>query len=156
VLDAATALGYNTAERGALRDAWKDVGVYCDGAVAPLSCDETYTTAEGEIASPQLPSSYPNGTDRTYCIRPDDGEPVTLVFSDFETEEGFEFDATASDPDGIIARVEFTLPDHPDHLGDDGRRNQRVQPVLHGGDHQRARRRRPARAAHAHAAQPVS
>jgi len=181
VLDAATALGYTTAERTALRDAWKDVGVFCDGAVAPVNCNETFTTANGEVASPQFPSAYPNSTTRTYCIRPDDGEAVTLLFTDFSTEEGFDvvtirdgagailetasgttapvaitapmlavtftsdvsvnapgwravwshppsvaitapsdgarveaavaIAATASDPDGAVARVEFTLPD---------------------------------------------
>jgi pseudolysin/vibriolysin len=101
VLDAATALGYTAAERTALRDAWKDVGVFCDGAVAPVNCNETFTTANGEVTSPQFPSAYPSGTSRTYCIRPDDGEPVTLMFTDFNTEEGFDV-VTIRDGAGTI------------------------------------------------------
>jgi pseudolysin/vibriolysin len=104
VLDAATALGYTTAERNALRDAWKDVGVFCDGAVAPVNCNETFTTSNGEITSPQFPSAYPNGTTRTYCIRPDDGEPVTLLFTDFATEEGFDV-VTIRDGAGAILQT---------------------------------------------------
>jgi len=101
VLDAATASGYTTAERNALRDGWKDVGVYCDGAVAPINCNETFTTTDGEVTSPQFPGNYPDGTSRTYCIRPDDGVPVTLLFTDFHTEEGFDV-VTIRDAAGAV------------------------------------------------------
>ncbi|MEO8702995.1 MAG: M4 family metallopeptidase [Kofleriaceae bacterium] len=91
VMDAAAALDYTPAERDVLRQAWKDVGVFCDGEVEPILCDETLTTDSGEITSPNFPANYPDNFTRTYCIKPTSGQPVTLTFPEFNTEANFDF-----------------------------------------------------------------
>jgi Zn-dependent metalloprotease len=90
-LDAARDLGFSTEEQDALRRSWTDVGVYCDGEVEPLICDETFTTDDGELTSPNFPANYPDNFSRQYCVIPTSGEPVTLTFSNFDTEEGYDF-----------------------------------------------------------------
>jgi len=101
VMDAAAALGFSDTERTALRDSWIDVGVYCDGAVEPLNCDDTFTTEDGEVTSPNYPSAYPNNFSRTYCVIPASGQPATLTFTAFSTELNYDFvtikDATGTE-----------------------------------------------------------
>ena len=87
VLDAATALGFTTTEKDYLRDSWADVGVLCDGAIEPIVCDETLTTASGTIQSPNYPNQYPNNVQHTWCIKPAGGAATTLVFDAFDTEQ---------------------------------------------------------------------
>lgn len=91
ILDASRDLGFTTDEQDILRNAWKDVGVFCDGLVEPLNCDDTFTTDHGEVASPNFPAEYPENFKRTYCIIPSSGSPATLHFTDFDVENGFDF-----------------------------------------------------------------
>jgi pseudolysin/vibriolysin len=91
ILDASRDLGFSTDEQDILRNAWKDVGVFCDGLVEPLNCDDTFTTDHGEVASPNFPNQYPENFKRTYCIIPASGSPATLHFTDFDVEDGFDF-----------------------------------------------------------------
>ncbi|HWU85640.1 MAG TPA: M4 family metallopeptidase [Kofleriaceae bacterium] len=90
-LDAARDVGFSAEEQNALRTSWVDVGVYCDGEVEPLHCDETLTTSHGEVTSPSFPSNYPDNFSRTYCIIPADGAQATLHFTNFDTETGYDF-----------------------------------------------------------------
>lgn len=91
VMDASAALNFTTEERDILRQAWKDVGVFCDGEVEPVNCDETFDTDSGELTSPNFPSEYPANFSRTYCIKPASGAAATLTFPVFNTEQGFDF-----------------------------------------------------------------
>jgi subtilisin family serine protease len=50
------------------------------------ACDETLTTATGEITSPDYPGPYPDDFMKSWCIRPDGGVPAELVFSAFDTD----------------------------------------------------------------------
>jgi Zn-dependent metalloprotease/subtilisin-like proprotein convertase family protein len=91
VMDAATALGFTTQEKDYLRTSWTDVGVYCDGAVEPIVCDETLTAAQGVLTSPNYPNAYPNNYRRTWCIQPTGGASATLTFTNFATELNYDF-----------------------------------------------------------------
>jgi vibriolysin len=90
-LDAAKALGFSESELNIMRDAWMEVGVYCDGRVEPLICDETITAESGEITSPNFPSEYPDNHKKTTCIIPASGSATTLHFTNFDTEAGYDF-----------------------------------------------------------------
>ena len=90
-LDAARDVGFSAEEQDALRRSWVDVGVFCDGEVEPLICDETFTTSHGSVTSPNFPNNYPENVSRTYCIIPSDATPATLTFTNFDTEAGFDF-----------------------------------------------------------------
>ena len=100
VIDAAVALGFSDTERTAIRDSFIDVGVYCDGAVEPLDCDDTFTADSGEVTSPNFPANYPDNFNRTYCIIPSSGQPATLHFTAFNTESGYDF-VTIKDANGV-------------------------------------------------------
>jgi Zn-dependent metalloprotease/subtilisin-like proprotein convertase family protein len=91
VLDAAGALGFDETELAALRDSWVDVGVYCDGAVEPIVCDETLTGESGTFTSPGYPGNYPNNVKYRWCIQPASGAFATLTFNAFDTESGYDF-----------------------------------------------------------------
>lgn len=91
VMDAATALGFSTVEKNRIRASWVDVGVFCDGDVEPLICDETLTTASGTITSPNYPSNYPDDYSHIWCIDPPGTQQATLVFDAFFTEDGYDF-----------------------------------------------------------------
>ena len=78
-------------ERPSSTSPWQDVGVFCDGAVEPIECDETLTAESGTITSPNFPANYPDNFRRTYCIQPASGSPATLTFTAFNTEAGFDF-----------------------------------------------------------------
>jgi len=90
VMDAATALGFADVERNALRQSWVDVGVYCDGEVAPVHCDETFTAETGTVSSPNYPAAYPDNYFHTWCIQPASGLPATLTFDAFDLEDGYD------------------------------------------------------------------
>jgi vibriolysin len=90
-MDATTALSWTAAERDALRTSWTESGVYCDGLVEPLVCDQTFTAASGTLTSPNYPNQYPNNYRRTWCIQPAGGAAATLHFTAFATEAGFDF-----------------------------------------------------------------
>lgn len=91
VLDAATELGFSDEEKSHIRTSFVDVGVYCDGEVEPLICDDTFTAESGTVTSPSYPNNYPNNFSRTYCIIPTSGTPATLHFTAFNTESGYDF-----------------------------------------------------------------
>ncbi|NJM91149.1 MAG: hypothetical protein HC863_02530, partial [Myxococcales bacterium] len=90
-MDATTALTWTTEERDALRTSWVESGVYCDGLVEPIVCDETFTTDSGTLTSPNHPNTYPNNYRRTWCIQPAGGNAATLHFTTFDTESGYDF-----------------------------------------------------------------
>ncbi|XP_071095342.1 scavenger receptor cysteine-rich domain-containing protein DMBT1-like [Haliotis cracherodii] len=59
------------------------------GQVLDIRCGERYTGSSGFFSSPNYPSNYNNGLYCTYIINA--GETlVTLVFEDFNTEEGYD------------------------------------------------------------------
>jgi Zn-dependent metalloprotease/subtilisin-like proprotein convertase family protein len=91
VMAAATALGFSEEERAAINQSWQDVGVFCDGAVEPIQCDETLTDESGTVTSPNFPNNYPDNFRHTWCIQPASGSPATLSFDAFNTESGFDF-----------------------------------------------------------------
>ena len=91
VMAATTALGFSEEERAFINQSWQDVGVFCDGAVEPIVCDETLTAESGTLTSPNFPANYPDNFRRTYCIQPASGSPATLTFTAFNTEAGFDF-----------------------------------------------------------------
>lgn len=88
---ATPALAWTAAERDALRTSWSESGVYCDGLVEPLICDETLTAESGTLTSPNYPNTYPNNFRRTWCIQPTSGAAATLHFTAFNTEANFDF-----------------------------------------------------------------
>ncbi len=90
-MDATTQLAWTAAERDLLRLSWSESGVYCDGLVEPLVCDETFTAASGTLTSPNYPNQYPNNYTRTWCIQPAGGAAATLHFNAFATEAGYDF-----------------------------------------------------------------
>lgn len=91
-VDAARAAGFTTEEVAAIKDSWLDVGVYCDGATPPPPpCDVTLTNASGELTSPNFPNAYGNNFSKTWCIDAPAGQSVTLTFTDFETESGYDY-----------------------------------------------------------------
>jgi vibriolysin len=90
-LDATAALNWTAAERDILRLSWSESGVYCDGMVEPLICDETLTAASGTLTSPNYPNQYTNNYKRTWCIQPAGGAAATLHFTAFNTEAGYDF-----------------------------------------------------------------
>lgn len=101
-IDAARSLQYTDAEIKALKDSWKDVGVFCDGdAAPPPPCDETLTDASGTITSPNYPNVYPNSYKKTTCIDAPAGQKVTLTFTDFQTEAGYDY-VTLKDKTGAV------------------------------------------------------
>ncbi len=100
-LDAARELGFSAEEQEALRKSWTDVGVFCDGEVEPLICDETFTTDTGVVTSPNFPANYPDNFTRTYCIIPASGQPATLTFTNFDVELDFDF-VTLKDGEGRV------------------------------------------------------
>jgi vibriolysin len=100
VMDAAKELGFSTDELDALRSSWADTNTYCDGLIAPLHCDETITTDHGTISSPNFPANYPNNFKKTTCIIPASGASATLHFTNFDTEDGFDF-VSIKNADGL-------------------------------------------------------
>ncbi|HEU0035253.1 MAG TPA: M4 family metallopeptidase [Kofleriaceae bacterium] len=112
VMDAAKQLNYTTDEQDVLRTAWKDVGVFCDGEVEPVICDETFETDSGEVASPNFPQDYPNNFTHTWCIKPTSGNAATLTFDTFNTEPGFDF-VTVKDANGVAQTTSGTTPPTP-------------------------------------------
>ncbi|MEZ4361765.1 MAG: M4 family metallopeptidase [Kofleriaceae bacterium] len=109
-MDATAALGWSTAERDALRTSWADSGVYCDGLVEPIVCDETLTAESGTLTSPNYPGNYPNNFRRTWCIQPASGNPATLHFTAFNTELGYDF-VTIKDAFGTqLSQTSGTTP----------------------------------------------
>ncbi|XP_071094884.1 scavenger receptor cysteine-rich domain-containing protein DMBT1-like [Haliotis cracherodii] len=62
----------------------------CGQVLDVIRCGERYTGSSGLFSSPNYPGNYNNGLYCTYII--DAGETlITLVFEDFNTEEGFDF-----------------------------------------------------------------
>lgn len=102
VIDAARELAFTEDEITQIRDSWIDVGVYCDGAVEPLICDETFTTETGTVTSPNYPAEYPNNVNRTVCIIPASGNAATVSFTAFNTEAGWDF---VTVKDGVTGEV---------------------------------------------------
>ena len=101
-IDAANELGFTAEEVDHLKNSWIDVGVYCDGAVEPLICDDTFTTDHGEVTSPNHPANYPDNFKRTYCVMPSSGTAATVSFPVFNTEEGWDF---VTVKDGVTGEV---------------------------------------------------
>ena len=101
-VDAARELGFTTEEVDHIRNSWIDVGVYCDGAVEPLICDDTFTTDHGEVTSPNYPANYPDSFKRTYCVMPASGTAATVTFPVFNTEAGWDF---VTVKDGVTGEV---------------------------------------------------
>jgi cubilin len=77
------------------------VGVYCDGRVEPLICDETITAESGEVTSPNFPQNYPDMHKKTTCIIPASGNATTLHFTNFNTEQDYDF-VTLKDGTGAV------------------------------------------------------
>lgn len=91
-VDAARALGYTAEEVSAIKASWADVGVFCDGGAAPApACDQTLTGATGELTSPNYPNNYGDRFAKTWCIDAPAGRTVTVSFTDFVTESGYDF-----------------------------------------------------------------
>ena len=99
VMDAAAALGFSEQEREWLNLSWQDVGVFCDGSVEPIICDETLTAENGTLTSPNYPNPYPDNFSHIWCIQPASGQPATLHFDAFNTESGYDF-VTIKDANG--------------------------------------------------------
>ena len=99
VMDASAALGFTDQEREWLNQSWQDVGVYCDGSVEPIICDETITDENGTLSSPNYPNPYPDNFSHIWCIQPASGQPATLHFDAFNTESGYDF-VTIKDANG--------------------------------------------------------
>jgi pseudolysin/vibriolysin len=112
--DAARALNYTTDEVNAIRQSWIDVGVYCDGAVAPPPpCDVTLTGTTGTVTSPNYPNNYTDGFNKTWCIDAAAGQQVTLTFTAFETEAGYDFVSVGDKTGTIIQKVSGTTAPNP-------------------------------------------
>jgi vibriolysin len=110
-LDATAALGWSAAERDALRTSWSESGVYCDGMVEPIVCDETLTAASGVLTSPNHPDPYPNLYRRTWCIQPGNGLVATLHFTAFSTEANYDFVQIRDAAGALLSRTSgTTLP----------------------------------------------
>jgi Zn-dependent metalloprotease/subtilisin-like proprotein convertase family protein len=107
-MDATTTLAWTAAERDALRTSWVESGVYCDGLVEPIICDETITTATGTLTSPNHPATYPNNFRRTWCIQPAGGEAANLHFTTFNTESGFDFVEIKNAAGTVVSRTSGT------------------------------------------------
>ncbi|HEU5057746.1 MAG TPA: M4 family metallopeptidase, partial [Kofleriaceae bacterium] len=100
-MDAAAALGFSEQEREWLTLSWQDVGVFCDGAVEPIICDETLTAESGTLTSPNYPNPYPDNFSHIWCIQPASGQPATLHFDAFNTEAGYDF-VVIKDANGAV------------------------------------------------------
>lgn len=100
-MDAAAALGFSEEEREWLTLSWQDVGVFCDGAVEPIICDETLTAENGTLTSPNYPNPYPDNFSHIWCIQPASGQPAVLHFDAFNTESGYDF-VLIKDANGAI------------------------------------------------------
>ena len=100
-MDAAAALGFSEEEREWLNLSWQDVGVFCDGAVEPIICDETLTAENGTLTSPNYPNPYPDNFSHIWCIEPASGQPATLHFDAFNTEAGYDF-VVIKDANGAV------------------------------------------------------
>jgi Zn-dependent metalloprotease len=110
ILDASRDLGFTADEQDVLRNAWKDVGVFCDGLVEPLICDETITTEHGEISSPNFPQPYPENVKHTTCVIPASGNAATLHFTDFDVEDGFDFVDLKDGQGNVLSHNTGTTP----------------------------------------------
>jgi Zn-dependent metalloprotease/subtilisin-like proprotein convertase family protein len=108
VMDATTTLAWTAAERDALRNTWVESGVYCDGLVEPIICDETITTSTGTLSSPNFPNPYPNNFRRTWCVQPASGNAATLHFTAFNTESGFDFVELKNAAGTVVSRTSGT------------------------------------------------
>ncbi|MEJ7599042.1 MAG: M4 family metallopeptidase [Kofleriaceae bacterium] len=114
VIDAARELAFTDVEIGQIRDSYIDVGVYCDGAVEPLICDDTFTTETGTVTSPNYPANYPDNFKRTYCIIPASGNPATVTFTAFNTEAGWDFVTVKDGETGeVLSTTSGTTPPPP-------------------------------------------
>ena len=112
--DAARALNYTTDEVNAIRQSWIDVGVYCDGAVAPPPpCDVTLTDASGTLTSPNYPNNYTDSFNKTWCIDAPAGQQVTLKFTAFETEAGYDFVSVGDKTGAIVQKTSGTTAPNP-------------------------------------------
>lgn len=85
------ALGLPSGDVDAILASWNEVGVYCDGQTPPLRCDVIHTGDSGIIQSPNYPGNYPDQWSFTDCIYPSSGNIPTLTFTDFLTEEDWDF-----------------------------------------------------------------
>ena len=113
-VDAAKSLAYSDAEVSAIKASWRDVGVYCDGDVAPPPpCDETLNTATGTITSPNYPSNYPDNYKHTTCIDAPAGKQVTLTFTDFTTEAGYDYVSLGTSTGAIQSKTAGTTKPAP-------------------------------------------
>lgn len=104
IMDAANALGFSPAEITAINQSFQDVGVFCDGAVEPLQCDETLTGDSGTFTSPGYPQAYGNNIDKTWCIQPANGQPATLEFDAFDLENNYDFVEIEDANGGLVSK----------------------------------------------------
>jgi pseudolysin/vibriolysin len=113
-IDAARSLQYSEDDVTAMRQSWIDVGVYCDGAVAPPPpCGVTLSGATGTVTSPNFPNNYTDSFNQTWCIDAPDGQQATLTFTDFETESGYDFVSVGDKTGTILQKTSGTTKPTP-------------------------------------------
>uniref|UniRef100_A0A672RFX4 CUB and Sushi multiple domains 3a n=1 Tax=Sinocyclocheilus grahami TaxID=75366 RepID=A0A672RFX4_SINGR len=66
------------------------------------TCGDTLRGSSGIITSPNFPSEYYNSADCTWTILADPGDTISIIFTDFQTEEKYDYlEVEGSEPPTI-------------------------------------------------------
>uniref|UniRef100_A0AAY4CUY3 CUB and Sushi multiple domains 3a n=1 Tax=Denticeps clupeoides TaxID=299321 RepID=A0AAY4CUY3_9TELE len=66
------------------------------------TCGDTLRGSSGIISSPNFPSEYYNNADCTWTILADPGDTISIIFTDFQTEEKYDYlEVEGSEPPTI-------------------------------------------------------
>uniref|UniRef100_A0A8C1SG25 CUB and Sushi multiple domains 3 n=1 Tax=Cyprinus carpio TaxID=7962 RepID=A0A8C1SG25_CYPCA len=66
------------------------------------TCGDTLRGSSGIITSPNFPSEYYNSADCTWTILADPGDTISIIFTDFQTEEKYDYlEVEGSEPPAI-------------------------------------------------------
>uniref|UniRef100_A0A674EVE2 CUB and Sushi multiple domains 3 n=1 Tax=Salmo trutta TaxID=8032 RepID=A0A674EVE2_SALTR len=66
------------------------------------TCGDTLRGSSGIISSPNFPSEYYNSADCTWTILADPGDTISIIFTDFQTEEKYDYlEVEGSEPPTI-------------------------------------------------------
>ncbi|KAK1804742.1 hypothetical protein P4O66_003593 [Electrophorus voltai] len=76
------------------------------------TCGDTLRGSSGIISSPNFPSEYYNSADCTWTILADPGDTISIIFTDFQTEEKYDYlEVEGSEPPTICqSKTLKTLP----------------------------------------------
>ncbi|ROL53604.1 CUB and sushi domain-containing protein 3 [Anabarilius grahami] len=75
-----------------------------ENTISEDTCGDTLRGSSGIITSPNFPSEYYNSADCTWTILADPGDTISIIFTDFQTEEKYDYlEVEGSEPPTICS-----------------------------------------------------